>query len=54
MKAIIKTMMLATILTSVSCSDYLDKTPDEDMTLDMVFTNQEWTDQFLIFFRLKA
>jgi len=39
--------MLATILMSVSCSDYLNKTPDEDMTLDMVFTNQEWTDQFL-------
>lgn len=48
MKTTIKLMAIGILcMPLVSCEKYLDKTPDEDMTLEMVFTNQEWTDQFL-------
>lgn len=30
-----------------ACSDYLDKTPDEDMTLPQIFTNPDWTQSYL-------
>jgi len=48
MKTIIKIFtIILSISICTSCDDYLEKTPDEDMTLEMVFTNQVWTDQFL-------
>lgn len=30
-----------------SCEDYLDKTPDEDLTIEDVFTNPDWTRSYL-------
>lgn len=30
-----------------ACTDYLDKTPDEDMTIEQVFTNPDWTRAYL-------
>jgi len=36
-------LMIAAV---VSC-DYLDKTPDEDLTLDDVFTREEWTRAYM-------
>lgn len=39
--------IIAISIYGTSCADYLEKAPDEDMTLEKVFTNQVWTDQFL-------
>lgn len=39
-------VFLAAVLL-VSCEDYLDKTPDDDMTIDEVFTNPDWTRAWL-------
>ena len=41
MKKYIGLFLLLSIL--VSCEDYLNKAPDDDMTKDEVFTNPEWT-----------
>lgn len=38
---------LALSIVSFSACDYLDKTPDEDMTLEDVFTNREWIRGFI-------
>ena len=32
---------------ATSCGDYLDKTPDDDMTIDEVFTNPDWARAWL-------
>lgn len=31
----------------LSCSDFLDKAPDEDLTVEDVFTSPIWTRNFL-------
>ena len=39
-------LFLISLLAFQSC-DYLDKTPDEDLTIDDVFTREEWIRGFL-------
>lgn len=38
---------LLLVLLVCSCADYLDKTPDEDLTLKEVFENRNYAEQFL-------
>ncbi len=40
-------ILLLSLLLFASCEDYLDKTPDEDMTLDDVFSDPIYADNFL-------
>lgn len=43
-----KILILLSALLLISCSeDWLEKTPDDDMTLEEVFTNPEWTREWL-------
>lgn len=46
-----KCLMASLLLTVVptSCSDYLDKEPDTELNLDMVFTNRDKVYQMLAF-----
>lgn len=45
MKKILLLLLFTTIL--FSCEDYLDKTPDEDMTIDDIFSSEIWTRNYL-------
>ena len=48
MKQYIRTLMLAVALAPVfSSCDYLDKEPDDMLTLDAVFDNADYTKQWL-------
>lgn len=40
-------LLLAILPALSACTDYLDKTPDEDMTIKQVFTNPDWTRAYL-------
>lgn len=40
-------LLLPILSLAVACTDYLDKTPDEDMTIKQVFTNPDWTRSYL-------
>ena len=42
------TLLMILLGVNTSCADYLDKAPDEDLTLDDVFTRENYADQFLI------
>lgn len=46
MKKYILILLVFTTLI-VSCSDFLDKAPDEDMTVEDVFSSTIWTRNFL-------
>ena len=51
MKQYIRTLMLAVALAPVfSSCDYLDKEPDDMLTLDAVFDNADYTKQWLAAF----
>jgi hypothetical protein len=40
---------LLVILTTVSCTkNYLNKTPDEDLTIEKVFSNRDYAEQYLV------
>lgn len=48
MRKIYSTIVVVCIaFIAVSCEDYLEKTPDDDMTLDEVFTNPDWARAWL-------
>lgn len=47
MKKYINFIIILLISIFFSCEDFLDKTPDEDMTVEDVFTNPIWTRDFL-------
>lgn len=40
-------LLLPILSLAAACTDYLDKTPDEDMTIKQVFTNPDWTRSYL-------
>lgn len=46
-RAIIILSIVSVLFTFTSCSDYLDKTPDEEMTLDEIFASRQHTERFL-------
>ena len=41
------TLLMILLGVNTSCADYLDKAPDEDLTLDDVFTRENYAEQFL-------
>lgn len=38
---------ITALLSAVSCGDYLEKTPDDDLTMEEIFTNPEWARSWL-------
>ena len=38
---------VAVLYLTSSCNDYLEKTPDDDMTIEEVFSNPDWTRAWL-------
>lgn len=44
---IIYLLTIIAMMYTTSCADYLDKTPDEDMTLEQTFAKQNYAEQFL-------
>ena len=38
---------VAVLYLTSSCDDYLEKTPDDDMTIEEVFSNPDWTREWL-------
>lgn len=46
-KVMKKILLLFTTIFLFSCEDYLDKTPDEDMTIDDIFGSEIWTRNYL-------
>lgn len=47
MKAKFFILLLLALAGLGGCTDYLDKTPDEDMGIEEVFTNPDWTRSYL-------
>lgn len=47
MKKILALIIFSIILSLISCNDYLDKTPDDQLTLEMVFNDKKRTEEWL-------